>query len=110
MAIQVNGISIQTNAEGFLKDSSVWNPAVAEKIAEAHSVELTEAHWEVISLVRNYCEQGNEPPSMRSLVKEVKLGLDQSKAKSIYLMKLFGASPAKMVSRLAGLPKPKNCL
>ena len=110
MAIQVNGITIKTNAEGFLRDASAWNTEVAEKIAEAHSVELTDAHWEIISLVRNYCELGNEPPSMRTLVKEVKLNLDQSKAKSIYLMKLFGASPAKMASRLAGLPKPKNCL
>ena len=83
---------------------------MAVKIGEAHGVELSEDHWEVISMVRLYCEEGNEPPSMRGLVKQVKLQLDESKAKSIYLMKLFGASPAKMVARLAGLPKPKNCL
>jgi tRNA 2-thiouridine synthesizing protein E len=110
MAIKVNGITIKTNTEGFLLDAGAWNEDVAEKIGDAHGVKLTEAHWEVISLVRNYCEQGNEPPSMRTLVKVVKLRLDQNKAKSIYLMKLFGASPAKMVARLAGLPKPKNCL
>lgn len=110
MAIQVQGVTVKTTAEGFLVDSGAWNTAVAEKISEAYGVQLTEGHWEIIYLVRNYCERDNEPPSMRTLVKEVKLGLDQNKAKSIYLMKLFGASPAKMVARLAGLPKPKNCL
>lgn len=110
MAITVNGITIKTNAEGFLLDADAWNVKVAEKIGEAHSVVLTDAHWEVITLIREYCAEGNEPPSMRTLVKEVKVRLDQNKAKSIYLMKLFGASPAKMASRLAGLPKPKNCL
>ncbi len=110
MAIQVNGILIQTNPEGFLVDADLWNPEVAETIGQAHGVNLSEAHWEIISLVRDYCAEGNEPPSMRALVSETKSRLDQSKAKSIYLMKLFGASPAKMVARLAGLPKPKNCL
>lgn len=91
-------------------DASAWNTDVAEKLAQAHGVELSEEHWQVIRLLRDYCEQGNEPPSMRHLVKEVRLRLDESRAKSIYLMKLFGASPAKMAARLAGLPKPKNCL
>ena len=110
MAIQVEGKIIETNAEGFLVDSSCWNDAVAEILSQAHGVALSESHWEVISMVRQHCDKGNEPPSMRELVKQVRLQLDDSKAKSIYLMKLFGASPAKMVARLAGLPKPKNCL
>ena len=73
MPITVNGVTVKTNAEGFLLDSSVWTSEVAEKIGDAHGVELTDAHWEVIRLVRDYCAEGNEPPSMRTLVKQVKI-------------------------------------
>ena len=110
MALKLNGKTIHTNEEGFLLDSNSWNDQVAEVLCQAHSIAPTPAHWEVIHLLRNYCAEGNEPPSMRELVKEVRNQLDKEKAKSIYLMKLFGASPAKMAARLAGLPKPKNCL
>ena len=111
MPLTLNGQTIETNEEGFLLDQTSWNEAVAEKLCAAHSVTPTEAHWEIIHLLRNYCtSEGNEPPSMRELVTQVKERLSADKAKSIYLMKLFGASPAKMAARLAGLPKPKNCL
>ncbi len=110
MPLILNGITINTNHEGFLTDAGAWSTAVAELLFEAHGIEPSASHWEIINLVREYCAEGNEPPSMRSLVKEVRQRLTPDKAKSIYLMKLFGSSPAKMAARLAGLPKPKNCL
>lgn len=110
MPIVVQNITIKTNSEGFLLDQSQWNPEVGNAIAAAHGVELTEAHWEILNLLRDFCDQGNEPPSMRHLSREIREQLGADKAKSIYLMRLFGSSPAKMAARLAGLPKPKNCL
>ena len=47
---------------------------------------------------------------MRALVKYVRLNLGEDKGRSIYLMKLFPGSPAKVSSRLAGLTRPANCL
>jgi tRNA 2-thiouridine synthesizing protein E len=32
------------------------------------------------------------------------------KGRSIYLLRLFPGSPAKLVAKYAGLPKPKNCI
>lgn len=110
MALTVNGNTIATNQDGFLINQQDWSEEVGIALAAAHSVQLNEAHWEILHLLRHYCEQGNEPPSMRHLSAEIKTQLSPEKAKSIYLMKLFGASPAKMAARLAGLPKPKNCL
>jgi tRNA 2-thiouridine synthesizing protein E len=43
-------------------------------------------------------------------VKAVKQSLGDDKGRSIYLMQLFPGSPAKLAARLAGLPKPDNCL
>lgn len=110
MPIVVQNITIETSKEGFLLDQSQWNPEVGIAIAGAHGVELTEAHWEILDLLRDFCDRGNEPPSMRHLSREIRSQLGADKAKSIYLMRLFGSSPAKMAARLAGLPKPKNCL
>ena len=110
MAIEVEGKKIELNDDGFVIDRDQWTPAVAESIAHAQSIELSALHWEIINLLINYCEQGNEPPSMRLLSKAIKQDLSPEKAKSIYLMKLFGSSPAKICAQIAGLPKPKNCL
>ena len=110
MPITVNGQSLSTTKEGFLVDQSEWNTDVGNALAMAHSIELEEAHWEILNLLRNYCDNGNEPPSMRHLSAEIKAHLGPDKSRSIYLMRLFGSSPAKMAARLAGLPKPKNCL
>lgn len=101
---------IRTTPEGFLVNRSDWSPEVAQALARAHSISLRDAHWEIVTLIRQWCDAGNEPPSMRELVGQVRQQLGAEKARSIYLMKLFGPSPAKMAARLAGVPKPKNCL
>ena len=47
---------------------------------------------------------------MRPLVKYVGQQLGKDKGTSMYLLGLFPGSPAKLGSKLAGLPKPDNCL
>ena len=47
---------------------------------------------------------------MRILVKQVGLQLGKEKGTSLYLLQLFPGSPAKIASKIAGLPKPTNCL
>jgi tRNA 2-thiouridine synthesizing protein E len=96
--------------EGFLKDKSLWTPAIAEHIATKESITLEDPHWEILYLLQKYYEEFDSSPAMRALVKYCKLNLGDEKGKSIYLMKLFPGSPAKIGSKIAGLPKPDNCL
>lgn len=96
--------------EGFLRNLADWNPEVAEQIATAEGIALTEAHWEVLQLLREYYREFDDSPAMRPLVKYCALKLGADKGKSIYLMSLFPGSPAKLGSKIAGLPKPDNCL
>jgi tRNA 2-thiouridine synthesizing protein E len=44
------------------------------------------------------------------LVKMVRQALGDDCGNSIYLMQRFGSNPARSVARIAGLPKPSNCL
>jgi len=96
--------------EGFLRDLSTWNTEVAIQIALRENVELHEAHWEIIYLLREYYTQFDSSPAMRALVKYCANQLGADKGKSIYLMALFPGSPAKLGCKIAGLPKPDNCL
>jgi tRNA 2-thiouridine synthesizing protein E len=98
------------DSEGFLRKLDDWSPAVAEQIALAEGIELAEAHWEILYLLREYYRLYDASPAMRSLVKYCALSLGPEKGRSIYLLQLFPGSPARIGSKIAGLPKPDNCL
>lgn len=83
---------------------------MAQQIAAGEGIELTQAHWELLNLLRDYYAEFDSSPAMRALVKYCALKLGKEKGRSIYLMSLFPGSPAKLGSKIAGLPKPENCL
>lgn len=96
--------------EGFLLDLAAWNRDIAAQIAEQCHVTLTPAHWEVIDTLRDFYQQFGLSPAMRPLCKYLKEKLEPEKSSSIYLLQLFPGSPAKIAAKIAGLPKPDNCL
>jgi tRNA 2-thiouridine synthesizing protein E len=95
---------------GFLRNLNDWSPAVAEQIALCEGISLSEQHWELITLIRSYYQEYDSSPAMRPLVKYTAKKLGPEKGKSVYLLSLFPESPAKVCSKIAGLPKPDNCL
>ena len=98
------------DTEGFLRRLEDWSPAVARQIAGAEGLELSTAHWEIIYLLRDFYREFDSSPAMRPLIKYCALKLGPDKGRSIYLLSLFPNSPAKLGSKIAGLPKPDNCL
>ena len=98
------------DSNGFLRDWQTWNPEIAEQFALEEGIELGQKHWEILSLLRAFYEHYDASPANRALVNYVKRRLGPDKGNSIYLMSLFPGSPARVASRIAGLPKPKNCL
>lgn len=100
------------DSEGFLENPDIWTPEIAEALSAEQSLELTEAHWEIIYLLRTfYNEHEMAPPAARFFVKAVKQAFGEEKGNSIYLMQLFpGSSAVKIACLIAGLPRPTNCL
>jgi tRNA 2-thiouridine synthesizing protein E len=96
--------------EGFLKNLHEWNELIAQEIAAQENIELTDQHWELLYCAREYQQQFDISPEMRPFIKWIQQKLGADKAKSIYLLSLFPNSPAKIISKIAGLPKPPNCL
>ncbi len=109
-ALLINGQSVPVDPEGFLRNLDDWSPEAAEQLAIHEGIQLTEAHWEVLTVLRQFYKTFEMSPAMRPFVKAVAADLGPDKGKSIYLMSLFPGSPAKLASKIAGLPKPTNCL
>ena len=106
----IDGREIPLDKEGFLRNLDDWSPQAAKAIAAQEGIELTEDHWDVIRLLQAFYMEFELSPAMRPLVKYVGQHLGPEKGRSIFLMKLFPPSPAKIGSKIAGLPKPTNCL
>ena len=101
---------IATDNDGYLENFDDWNQSVAAVIANHENIVMTPAHWEVIDALREFYRQFEQSPAMRPLVKYVGQRCGADKGNSIYLLKLFPGSPAKIASKIAGLPRPEHCL
>lgn len=93
-----------------LEKLAAWSVNIARQLALEEGIELTNAHIEILHIARQFYDKYGFSPSMRPLIKSIAMQLDISKARSIYLMQLFPSSPARIAAKMAGLPKPKNCL
>ncbi len=109
-AISIGDRHITLDQEGNLADLQDWSEEVACALAREIPIELTSAHWEILFLIRDFHNKRGLSPVMRILVKLVERELGPAKGNSLYLLRLFPGSPAKVAARLAGLPRPVNCL
>lgn len=96
--------------EGFLLDLNQWSENNANLLAAREGLSLTDAHWEIVHLLRDFYRRTETAPAMRPLVKLVKEAWGPERGSSVYLMTLFGGSPAMTAAKIAGLPRPTNCL
>lgn len=108
--IQLGEQRIALDNEGFLLNLDDWSEALAEHLAKREGIDFGPEHLEVIRLLRQFYRQYQLSPAMRPLVKHVAQHLGPDKGNSLHLLRLFPGSPAKLASKIAGLPKPDNCL
>lgn len=108
----VHGQSIARDRDGYLRSLSDWDDDVAAALAGAEGISLAPAHREVIEVIRHFHAEHHISPATRILVKIVGRALGPEKGTSTYLMQLFPSrqSPALVIARIAGLPRPTNCL
>ena len=110
MPIEVNGVSYETDEEGYLVNLGDWTKDVGEALAKEDDCDLTENHWEVINFLREYYEEYQIAPAVRVLTKAIGKKLGKDKGNSKYLYELFPYGPAKQACKYAGLPKPTGCV
>lgn len=91
------------SAEGFLLDADDWDEALAQAMAEALGVELTEEHWQVVLWARQAYLDSGASPNVRRVASGTGLGTRR-------MYELFPRSPGKTTAMLAGIPKPAGCV
>ena len=108
--LSFEGKEIETDNDGYLKESSQWSEALAVVIAEKEAIVLSPEHWEVVRFVRDFYLEFNTSPAIRMLVKAMANKFGEEKGNSRYLYRLFPKGPAKQATKIAGLPKPVKCI
>lgn len=110
MQPNINSRNIVLDKDGYLVNLNDWDKEAANVLAAQENILLTPAHWEIITLLQEFYREFELSPAMRALVKYTEKKLGPEKGRSIYLLQLFPPSPAKIASKIAGLPRPTNCL
>lgn len=97
--------------DGHLLDSIDWTPEIAQQLADTLDVTLTPEHTAIISAVRDFYQEFGHPPVTRPLIKLLQQRLPELNIDNAKLQSLFNTGlVARHVNRIAGLPKPANCL
>ena len=111
MSFEINGKTIETDEDGYLKDVTEWSKEAAAFLAESEDLEMTDKHWEIVDFLRDYYAQYQIAPMVKILTKELakQHGIEK-KAASKLLYDLFPSGPAKQACKVAGLPKPTGCV
>ena len=102
--------TLELDKDGYLVDLTEWSSDVANALATTEELELTPEHWEILELLRQFYQEFQLSPATRPLIKYTALKLGPEKGNSLHLNKLFNGTPAKLAAKLAGLPRPTNCL
>jgi TusE/DsrC/DsvC family sulfur relay protein len=110
MQAEVDGKIIELSEAGWLLNLDEWSEGLAQEIAKNEKIpELTDEHWDIINLAREYFVENGvvaEPRLFSKLMKK-KFGADRSSQKYIY--SLFPTGLIKCANKIAGLPRPKGC-
>ena len=105
MAYEIDGKTIETDADGYLADVNDWSEELIAVIAAADSVELTEQHIDTVKYLRDeHINNGANEPNERTILKAMsKAWGEKVSSKDMYL--LFPGTPSKQGRKWAGLPQ-----
>jgi len=100
--VVVRHMSSLFDDEGYMVDSRMWNEEIAEEIAKRQfRIELTEAHWTCIRIVRQYYEKWSSLPMVKTIRDDA--GITAEKFESLFKR---GTSSARgVLCKISGLPR-----
>ena len=106
MSYEVNGKVLETTENGFLVSPDDWDKDVAQAIAAAEGLTLSQDHWDVIDYLREaYFDHNGEQPNNRAILKAMQEKWAGRKVDNKTLFDLFPGNPSKQAGMIAGLPE-----
>ena len=100
---EAGGVHIDVDSEGFMTKPHQWTREVGADLARAINLEMTPRHWEVIAFARDSFMKYQVSPPLRRF--EIAGDFPISE-----LFELFPFKPGKLISYIAGIPKPVGCI
>ncbi|MBN8763805.1 MAG: sulfite reductase subunit gamma [Thiobacillus sp. 63-78] len=91
--------------EGYLIEPGDWNEAVAERLAHAEDVKLTDDHWDVIRFMRDFYEEHQIAPDARYVIKHLSSRMGADARNALYTMFAYGY--VKQACKIAGMKRPR---
>ena len=106
MAYEAKGKVLETTETGYLVSQDDWDKDVAQVIAAAEGLTLTQDHWDVIEYLRDaYLNHNGEQPNNRAMLKAMQDKWPDRKVDNKALFDLFPGNPSKQAGKIAGLPE-----
>ncbi|MDM1021360.1 TusE/DsrC/DsvC family sulfur relay protein [Acinetobacter sp. VNK23] len=103
-------MQLELDQDGHLVDYTIWNQQVAQELAKSLDLELTDWHFDILNAVRQFYQQFGHSPATRPLIKFLMKTVDPEINNAELQQKFNTGLVARHLSRLAGVPKPANCL
>lgn len=103
-------MQLELDQDGHLVDHTIWNEQVAQHLAHSLDIELTPWHFEILFAVRQFYQQFGHSPATRPLIKFLSKTVGPEIDNAILQARFNTGLVARHLSRLAGIPKPANCL
>lgn len=107
----ITAMNVKLDQDGHLCDHTIWTSDIAQQLADTLDVNLDTEHLQILQQVRAFFAKFNHAPATRPLIKWLQKTLPEQDISNQKLQQLFNTGlVARHVNRLAGLPKPPNCL
>ncbi|MCU4412461.1 TusE/DsrC/DsvC family sulfur relay protein [Acinetobacter sp. WU_MDCI_Axc73] len=103
-------MQLELDQDGHLLDYTIWNNQVAQQLANSLDLELTDWHFQVLHAVRQFYQQFGHSPATRPLIKYLMKTVSPEIDNAMLQKRFQTGLVARHLSRLAGIPKPPNCL
>ena len=105
--MDIKGVQVQTDQEGYLVDPADWSESVGDKLARGEDIVLTADHWQVIRYMREFFEEHHVVPDVRFVIKHL-AGLGLGSAARSRLFELFPYGYVKQACKIAGMRRPRG--
>ncbi|MCH4248664.1 MAG: TusE/DsrC/DsvC family sulfur relay protein [Acinetobacter populi] len=103
-------VALQLDQDGHLIDYQIWTPDIARQLALSLDLELEPWHFEILFALRNFYSEYGYAPATRPLIKYLIKTVNAEISNQLLMEKFKTGLVARHLTRLAGLPKPPNCL
>lgn len=105
--VQINDQQVTLSDTGWLENHQDWNEDVARAIADSVNIELTDEHWILINIAREYYENHQACCPPRAFSRILRQQYDKEHSDQKYIYQLFPAGGiVQCVNKIAGLPCP----